>query len=275
MSTPHPLLAALFALLGCATAWAGPEQDLVDVRSLEPSILVDLRFFNGRNFLSTRLYDINVALLRRPAAERLARVQRRLMEDGYGLRVLDAYRPHSVQVRMWKIKPDRRFVAPPHRGSNHGRAMAVDVALVDDEGNELDMGSGEGEFSTRSYPNAQGIGEEARENRQILTSAMRSQGFAPAETEWWHFNAPGCRAYRVLDVALATAAARPYRPTPQDLARTGTVELRPDPWGDSPDEPESDQENTPDVMAPPLPEPPAPGPLWHLLGPVSESRGPL
>ena len=64
------------------------------------------------------------------------RVHRALQADGFGIVVLDAYRPWRVTKTLWDATPaDRRtFVADPARGSRHNRGAAVDVTLFDRAG---------------------------------------------------------------------------------------------------------------------------------------------
>ena len=133
-------------------------------------------------------------------AERLVQAHRSLRARGLGIKVLDAYRPLSAQKEMFRVFPHPGFVADPAKGSNHNRAAAVDVTLVDLDGNELPMPSAYDEFTERSHVNYAGGTDEARENRRILQAAMREQGFHALETEWWHFDDPEAERYIILDV---------------------------------------------------------------------------
>jgi len=75
---------------------------LVDVHSLDPAILVDLRYATANNFTGAILpgYQAQKALLRREAAQALARVEGRLRSGGLGLRIWDAYRPLRATMAM-------------------------------------------------------------------------------------------------------------------------------------------------------------------------------
>ncbi len=203
--------AALALLLAaCARpAPAPPAPDLVDVATLDPTIRLDLRYATPDNFTGVVVYPAARCLLRRDAAERLARVQRRLRAEGVGLLVWDCYRPLAVQERFWTLVPDERYVARPIRrdgrpvaGSKHNRGAAVDVTLVDAAGVPLEMPTRFDDFSERAHRGAPAT-PEARANAARLEAAMVAEGFAPLPTEWWHFDAPGWQAYEVLDVPLA------------------------------------------------------------------------
>jgi D-alanyl-D-alanine dipeptidase len=173
---------------------AAAESLLVDVRSLEPAILVDLRYATPHNFTGAVLpgYDAPKALLRREAAQALARVEARLRPDGLGLRVWDAYRPVRATSAMvaWAERTgrtdllDQEYIA---RRSRHNLGVAVDLTLVDlATGRELDLGTPFDTFSEAAHTaNAQG---RVLRDRQILVRAMESEGFQNYEKEWWHFS---------------------------------------------------------------------------------------
>src|SRR5262245_29320146 len=113
MSRFAPLVMA--AALGCMRPSPGPPVDLVDVADLDSTIRFDLRYARPDNFTGVAVYPAARCLLRRDAAERLVRVQRRLQAQGLGLLVWDCYRPFSVQERFWVLVPDERYVARPER----------------------------------------------------------------------------------------------------------------------------------------------------------------
>lgn len=176
-----------------------PGCDLVNLRAVDPSIVIDNRYATTDNVTGMRLYPANEVFLERSAAERLARVQARLRGQGRGLKVFDGYRPLAVQKALWKVKPDTRYVADPAKGSRHNRGSAVDVALVDAAGVELPMPSGYDEFSERSHLDFTDAPDDHVANRETLQKVMRAEGFLPMATEWWHFDAPGWRAFPVMD----------------------------------------------------------------------------
>src|SRR4029077_6818697 len=76
---------------------AAAESLLVDVRTVDSSIAVDLRYLTSDNFTGASLpgYEANRAYLRREAANALGRVQKQLQADGLGLLIWDGYRPVS------------------------------------------------------------------------------------------------------------------------------------------------------------------------------------
>lgn len=195
------LLLLLLMLLPIALS-AQRADDLVDIRELDSTIVVDLKYATADNFLHDTLYSANICLLRRAVAERLVKVHKMLQAEGLGLKIWDGYRPLSVQKKMWQKLPDPRFVADPARGSNHNRGAAVDVTLVDRYGNELEMPTKFDDFSPAAASDYPYGSATARKNRERLKQAMRSQGFRPTSSEWWHFNAHDCKKYSILDIPL-------------------------------------------------------------------------
>ncbi|HEV7734309.1 MAG TPA: M15 family metallopeptidase [Candidatus Binatia bacterium] len=198
------LLVLATLLVGCAHRDA-----FVDVRALDPTIRLDVRYATSANFTGTTVYPTARCLLRHDVAERLVRVQQRLRTDGLGLLVWDCYRPFSVQQRFWALVPDARYVAEPVvrdgrpvEGSKHNRGAAVDVTLVDGAGVPLVMPTDYDDFSARAHRDATDWSPVARHNADLLERAMVAEGFEPFPTEWWHFDGPGWQRYDLADVPL-------------------------------------------------------------------------
>ena len=178
------------------------ENPLVDVAARDPRIVIDLPYATRNNFTGEVLYTTARCLLRESVLMRLSRVQDDLEERGYGLKIWDAYRPHSVQRRMWQIEPDARFVANPERGSRHNRGMAVDVTLVQRGGAEVAMPTSFDDFSQAADASYSEAGPAETFHRDLLIEAMQRQGFTVLASEWWHFDAEGWEQAPVLDVPL-------------------------------------------------------------------------
>lgn len=182
--------------------------DLVNVADMDSTIVIDLKYATTDNFFGDTLYSANICLLRKTVAERLVRVHRDLLEQGYGLKVWDGYRPLSVQKKMWEKVPNPNYVADPKTGSNHNRGAAVDVTLVDLQGNELEMPTGFDDFSEKAGTNYPDVSTHALKHRTILQEAMCKQGFEKINSEWWHFNDPDRKQYSILDVPLKALKAK-------------------------------------------------------------------
>ena len=175
---------------------------LVDVNSVDETIQVDLVNSDaGKNFFRENFYNgLNKAYLRKEVALKLAGAQA-LLKSGdpdLSLQILDAARPRSVSRKMYeKMKgtPYERYVAHPERGSMHNYGIAVDITIVDERGQELDMGFSPFRKSTPAlyWQVAKmkigfGLSEEQKKNRRLLAATMQQAGFLPLSHEWWHFN---------------------------------------------------------------------------------------
>ncbi len=177
--------------------------DLVDLIDFVPGLKLDIRYATTNNFLSTPLYTQARALMQRPAAEALAKVQAKLKPLGYGLLIHDAYRPWRVTKLFWEATPEANhlFVADPAKGSRHNRGCAVDLTLCDLEtGRPIEMVGGYDEFSDRSFPDYPGGTSRQRYHRDLLKVFMEREGFTVNEAEWWHFDYNGWRDYPIVDI---------------------------------------------------------------------------
>jgi D-alanyl-D-alanine dipeptidase len=176
---------------------------MVELHSLMPGIIYDLRYASTNNFMHRLMYpaNTNITFLRSPAAHALSRVQTDLKAMGMGLKIFDAYRPYSVTVKFWELVKDERYVANPVKGSGHNRGIAVDLTIINlDTGEELDMGTGFDNFTDTAHQGFTQLSEKVLQNRALLKSLMEKNGFKPLETEWWHFSLPDAAKFEVLDL---------------------------------------------------------------------------
>lgn len=161
---------------------------------------VDLRYAGMRNFVGRDLYGaLDCAWLHRDAAAGLERTVARLAETspGHRLLLLDALRPHRVQIELWNYLDGtglRRYVADPARGSIHSFGMAIDATLIDGAGRELDMGTAFDEMTELSHPQLESrhlasgaLTATQHRHRELLRGALAAAGFRGIANEWWHF----------------------------------------------------------------------------------------
>ena len=174
--------------------------DLVELKKLDPTIKLDIRYATTNNLFDTVFYSEPRAFMQRAPAEALVRINSRLKKLGYGLLVHDGYRPWYVTKVFWDATPDDKklFVADPSKGSRHNRGAAVDLSLYDlKTGKPLDMVSTYDETTDRAYPNYPGGTSLQRWHRDLLRSQMEADGFTVYEAEWWHFDYKGWEKYRI------------------------------------------------------------------------------
>ncbi len=189
--------------------------DLIEPTSLDPTIKLDIRYATSNDFLGTPVYSEAKAFLQRPAAEAVARVNRKLRPYGYGILIHDAYRPWYVTKIFWDATPlDKRiFVADPSEGSRHNRGCAVDLTFYDlRTGKEVEMPGVYDEMSERSYAFYPGGTSEQRARRDLLRHAMEAEGFTVYLFEWWHFDYKDWRRYPILNLTFDQLSAVPARP---------------------------------------------------------------
>ncbi|MGB3222468.1 MAG: M15 family metallopeptidase [Desulforhopalus sp.] len=179
------------------------QEGLISVQTLDPSIVVDLKYAKVDNFMKTNIYhSLSRAYLRPAPAEKLVRANQILKERHPHLRILvgDAVRPLSVQKEMWKLvagTTQQPYVANPKWGSMHNYGAAVDVTLFDVQaGKQLDMGTPLDYFGPLAQPLLENrflqkgeLNASQLENRLILRKAMLNAGWHTINIEWWHFNA--------------------------------------------------------------------------------------
>ena len=179
--------------------FAAGDTSLVDINKVNPNIILDIRYATKNNFLKKKVYPEARCFLRKAAAEKLNLIQKELETIGLGLKIFDGYRPLSVQREMWKIMPDKRYVADPAKGSRHNRGAAVDLTLVDKNGNELEMPTPFDSFEKRAHHSYQNLSDKIKQNRWILRTIMEKYGFKPITSEWWHYDLIGWSKYSILD----------------------------------------------------------------------------
>jgi D-alanyl-D-alanine dipeptidase len=204
----YAIFLGLLAIL-CAQATQAQDRpsDFVDVASVVPGLMADIRYAGSHNFVGHPIdgYEAPRCLLARPAAEALAQVARDLAPQGIHIKVFDCYRPtravanfvrwaHDINDQKMKAEfypnVDKRTLFSSgyiSSHSGHSRGSTTDLTLAHDDGKELDMGTPFDFFSPKSWPADPSISAEAHANRMLLANAMSRRGFRPYDREWWHF----------------------------------------------------------------------------------------
>lgn len=193
-------IALLFLLIG--TGQSQTDSDFVEINKLNPHIKLDVRYATKDNFLKEVVYPEARCFLRRRAAVKLDSIQKELELIGLGLKVFDGYRPLSVQKKMWEVLPDDRYVADPANGSRHNRGAAVDLTLVDADGNDLKMPTAFDSFEEQAHHDFILADKEIMLNRWILKTIMEKYGFSPIKTEWWHYDLKGWKDFPIEDISF-------------------------------------------------------------------------
>ena len=183
--------------------------DFVKVAAYIPDIIVDLRYATEENFTNQQIYSFPDAWLRYGTVKKLMQVQEELRQQGYSLKIWDAFRPASAQFKLWAVCPDPTYVANPNKGfSSHSRGNTVDITLVNADGTELMMPTGFDDFSKLADRDYSDCSQTAAENALLLEQLMIHYGFKPYSGEWWHFS--DTQAYPVEEAFEPMAPAAYY-----------------------------------------------------------------
>lgn len=168
-----------------------PEDDeYVLVNKYIPDIYVELMYATDNNFTGVRIYDFTDAYLRYGTVKKLANVQKELKEQGYSLKIWDAYRPFEAQQKLWEVYPDPNYVANPSNGmKKHNLGGTVDITMVAADGSVISMPTEFDDFSLKADRDYSDIeDEEAVKNVMILQNAMENNGFTGYQGEWWDYS---------------------------------------------------------------------------------------
>lgn len=181
-------------------AAAPAKSPLVEVKSVMPDAVIDLRYATEDNFLKAKLYPETArCLLLDSVAQKLKAVSAALKSQGFRLKFYDCYRPLSVQRALWKRFPKPGYVADPKYGSHHNRGAAVDLTLVTMDGAEVEMPTPFDTFSPAAHHGFKGCSLAAQGHRDTLRRAMEAVGFKPNRMEWWHYELPDSVKFPVRD----------------------------------------------------------------------------
>ncbi|EAR12375.1 hypothetical protein PI23P_07115 [Polaribacter irgensii 23-P] len=199
---------SLFLVCACSLMSQKLPDGFVYLHEVAPSIQKELRYFSKNNFIGKPIdgYQRNYIIISSKAAKALKKIQQLFLNEGYSLKIFDAYRPQRAVAHFvrWayvledtlmkkQYYPDiskselfkQGYIATK---SGHSRGSTVDLTLINTITKaELDMGSCYDFFGIQSHPFHKNISEKQIENRMFLRKIMTSNGFTPFENEWWHF----------------------------------------------------------------------------------------
>ncbi|GAB3008134.1 M15 family metallopeptidase [Mycobacterium bourgelatii] len=196
---------------------AAREAGFVDVRSVVPDALIDLRYATTNNFTHTQLYPSDArCLVHQSMARGLETAASVLRPQGQVLVFWDCYRPHDVQVKMFNVVPNPAWVARPGQyAHSHEAGRSVDLTFATPQPQcprervvsglcLADMGTDFDDFSSRANAYAtQDVSAAAQANRARLREAMNHGGLTVYSGEWWHFDGPGAHDNRpILNVPV-------------------------------------------------------------------------
>ena len=180
----------------------------VDIREIFPNAEFDILFASSRNITGHAMYPA-IPLMEESTAAKLSEAYARFQDDGYYLKVYDAYRPKSAQYELFDIVQNNKFIANPNNGNSwHQRGRAIDMSLVwIDDGSEVETPTPMHTFDDASARYSSGNwSEAARANVDYMTEVMTACGFTTLSTEWWHYEyrGPGVDMENNIDYSTIT-----------------------------------------------------------------------
>lgn len=184
-----------------ATIATNPNNQLIEIKKAIPSVILDIRYATKNNFMQLVMYKQAKAFARKPVVEQLKKIQSILKQQGYGLKIFDAYRPYAITVAFYEKASDKNFVANPAKGSKHNRGCAVDLTIIDlKTGKDVPMPTPYDSFAPEAAPGYTNLPAAIIKNREFLISVMQANGFRVIHNEWWHFDFIGWENYQLMDI---------------------------------------------------------------------------
>lgn len=206
-SMPRAAAVAVALLLTPSLLHAGNLPDgFVYLADIAPHIRQDMRYAGKDNFTGATVpgYKAAECILAEPAAQALSAAGDALAAQGFGLKVLDCYRPEKAVRHFIAWAKSGNGFDPAHyprvdrkalvaqgyiaRRSGHSNGFTVDLTLTDAKGVDLDMGTPFDFFDPRAYTASKDISKAVAERRHRLVAAMAIGGFDNYRREWWHFS---------------------------------------------------------------------------------------
>lgn len=186
-------------LVYCSSSYLSLEPTYVDVKGAEdlrvflPAAEFELVYAGPDNLTGEALIP-DIPLLESETASKLLDAFRAFRNDGYTIKIFDAYHPMSAQRKIFNAASDTSYIEDPDKiVSVHSQGRAVDITLVYTNNNrELEMPTAIYDLSGKAArANSEDWTENAAENVAYLTRIMEQLGFSSSEGNWWHFEYKG------------------------------------------------------------------------------------
>ncbi len=177
------------------------EQSNEGVDLSQYDVKVSMKLSTSDTSINEPFYNRNLCLLQYDTLQKLIKAIDMFKASGYTVVIYDAYRPTSVQQRWFDVVRVHKWVADPSRGMGgvHDRGTAIDMSLIDKDGNELEMPTPMHTFTEASARTSEEMSDTARKNMDYMTRVMTSCGFTYITSEWWHFQCRDTKNYLPTD----------------------------------------------------------------------------
>ena len=171
---------------------------LVEITQATHGVVINMVYAGPDNLTGQPVYATDRCWLHRDVESHLMRAVELAELAGVQLKLLDAYRSPQAHALLCRHLSDPRYIADPKLGSNHSRGVAVDLTLVDEGGEELDMGTSFDAMVEPSHHFHPSLPPEVHRNRFLLLGIMTQAGFLILDEEWWHYQIPDARSYPMI-----------------------------------------------------------------------------
>lgn len=167
---------------------------------------ISMKLSTSDTSIAKPFYNRNLCMLQYDILPMLKRAIDIFAADGYRIVIYDAYRPTSVQQRWFDVVRVHKWVADPSIGMGgvHDRGTAIDMSLIDMDGNELEMPTPMHTFTEDSARDSRNMTETARQNMDYMKNVMVGCGFTYINSEWWHFQDVNTKYYLPTDHPIDT-----------------------------------------------------------------------
>jgi len=176
---------------------------LIEISAPEFDVDLDIRYAGDDNFTGAPIYTRAACYLNFEAAEKLQKAIELAACMDLRFKVFDGFRPTEAVQALWDHTPDPMYLSHPSNGSPHSRGAAIDLTLIDEQGRELEMGTGFDAMTPLSHHGAVDISAVVQKNRAILLGLMSAAGWDFYQNEWWHYQLFRPRRYPTLSDGAA------------------------------------------------------------------------
>lgn len=171
---------------------------LTEISPPDFDVEIQILYATSNNFTGKPVYARPGCYLHQDAAKCLSTAAALAASLGLRLKIFDAFRPKEAQWILWRHSPDGDFLADPRHGSPHSRGVAIDLTLLDTDGNALEMGTAFDAFTPLSHHGNLKVSANAQHNRCLLMGIMTTAGWDFYRNEWWHYQLFNPKKYELL-----------------------------------------------------------------------------
>ena len=171
---------------------------LFEITEKDYPVVLDLRYATANNVTGKSMYPSARCFLAEAAKPLFEHSLNLCEQQGWTMKIFDAYRPPIAQQKLWDSNPNPNYVTPPERGSPHSRGVALDMTLMSN-GQEWEMGGAGFDDMSESGHHGAPVNAEEAYNRYRLLGLMVSAGWNHYMNEWWHYQLFDARDYPIID----------------------------------------------------------------------------